>query len=131
MCGKCIYNRSTYTVKSSGYFISSSAEFTSGMKNGMNNFHRRNSHLRMFINRHTSSVVFHHNGIITLNGNMNRLAVTCKSFIYTIINDFIYEMMKSLWACTSYIHAGSFSYCFKTLKNLYLGGIILPICFLF
>ena len=41
--GKCIYNRSTYTMKSTGNLVSSTAEFSTGMQDRKYNFHSRKS----------------------------------------------------------------------------------------
>ena len=112
--GKCIYDRCTYPVKSSGYFISSAAEFTSGMQNGMNYLYCRYAQLRMFVYRHTSSVIFYSDGIIFVYRYMDRAAKSSKSFVDTVVYHFIHQMVKTPGTCTSDVHTGSFSYSFKT-----------------
>ena len=39
---ECVYNGRTYSVQTSGYFVSSSAEFSAGVKNRKYNLYRRN-----------------------------------------------------------------------------------------
>ena len=97
----------------------------------MNNFYCRYPHLRVDIYRHSSAVVLYSYRIIFMDSNFNSSTESGKSFVYTIIYYFIYEMMKTSGTCTSDVHTGSFSYRFKTFKHLYLLGAILLKLFLF
>ena len=131
MGGKGIYDRSTYTMETPGYLISSAAEFTAGMEHGMNHFHCGDSHLRMDINRHASSIVFHHNGIILLDGNMDILTVASKCFVDTVVYDFVNQVVQTSRAGGTDIHPWSLTNCFQTFQNLYLRRIILAVHFFF
>ena len=114
MSGKGIYDRCTYPVKSAGYLVSSSAEFTSSVQNGVNYFYCRYSKFRMSVYRHTSSVVFYSNGIILVYRYVNRAAKSSQRFVDTVVYHFIHQMVKTPGTCTSDVHTGSFSYSFKT-----------------
>ena len=118
-------------MKTAGNFISSAAEFTAGMEHRMNDFHCRDAHLRMLVHRHTAAVIFHHDGIILLYGDMDVLAVSGQSFVDTVIHNFINQMMKSSRSCASDVHARTLADCFQTFQNLYLRRIILAFCFFF
>ena len=94
--GQGINNRCTDTMKSAGYLISAAAEFTAGMKNGKYNFYRRFMGFCLYTDRYTTSVVDNCNGIVFINGHLNMITVTGKGLIDGIVNNLIYQMMKSL-----------------------------------
>ena len=58
---KRIYNGSSYTVKSTGYLVSSTAEFTAGMKHGKYNLYRRESRFVVDPYRNTTSIIYNRN----------------------------------------------------------------------
>ena len=128
---KGVHYRGAYAMKTSGYLISSAAEFTSCMKDRVDDFHCRYSHLRMVVHRHSSPVILHHDWIILLNCNIYSFTVSCQSFVNTVIHDFVNKMMKSLRTGASYIHTRSFSHSFKSFKYLNLRRVILSVCFFF
>ena len=109
-----IYNRCTYSMKTSGYFISSAAKFTAGMKDCKYNFNGRKTCFMIDSYRYTSSVICYSNRIIFIDNNCNSITVTCKRFIYRIIHYFIHKMMKTSAGCRTNIHTRSFSDCFKS-----------------
>ena len=55
--GQRIYNRRTNTMKTTGYLVSSTTEFTARMQNGKYNFNRRNTCFMIDTNRNTTSVI--------------------------------------------------------------------------
>ena len=54
---KRINYRCTYTMKSTGYFISSTAKFTAGMKNGKYYLYRRDTGLLIDSNRNSTTII--------------------------------------------------------------------------
>ena len=67
----------TNTVKSSWHLISSTTEFTPGMKNGIYNFNGRSSCLMININRYTSTIINYSDRVIFINHNFNMCTKTC------------------------------------------------------
>ena len=116
--GKSIYNRSPYSVKSSGYFISSASEFSAGMKYSKDNFYSRNACLMINSNRNPPPIVSYCNGIIFIDFHINTVTESCQCFIYGIINNLIDKMMQSSCRCASDIHTGPFSYSLKSFQYL-------------
>ena len=112
-------------MKSSGYLISSISEFASCMKYGKYYFNCRLSGFFLYIHRDASSIILYRYGIIRIYGYRYLITEACKSLIHSIINYLINHMMESGYGGGANIHSGSFSYCLKTLKYLYLGSIIL------
>ena len=74
---QCIYNRCTYTMKSTGYFVSSTAKFTTRMKNGKYNFYCRYSCFMVNSYRNTSSVINYCNGIIRIDSYLDFGTKSC------------------------------------------------------
>ena len=50
----------------------------------------------LYTDRYTTSVVDNCNGIVFINGHLNMITVTGKGLIDGIVNNLIYQMMKSL-----------------------------------
>ena len=74
---QCIYNRGTYTVKSTGYLVSSTAKFTTCMKDGKYNFYCRYSCFVIDSYRNTSSVINYCNGIIRIDSYLDFGTKSC------------------------------------------------------
>ena len=74
---QCIYNRGTYTVKSTRYLVSSTAKFTTRMKNGKYNFYCRYSCFVIDSYRNTSSVINYGNGIIRIDRYLDFSTKSC------------------------------------------------------
>ena len=131
VCRKRVDDGRADTVQTAGYLVASAAEFAAGMQNRMNNFNRRNTKFRMLVHRHTSAVILYHDGVVLLNRDMDRFAISGERFVDTVVHDFIDQMMQTLGTCTADVHAGSFANRFESLKDLYLGRVILTVCFFF
>ena len=74
---QCIYNRGTYAVKSAGYLISPTAEFTTCMKDSKYNFYCRYSRFMVNSYRNASSVINYCNGIIRINSHLDFGTKSC------------------------------------------------------
>ena len=116
--GKCIYYRCTYTVKTSGYLVPSTAKLSSCMKDGEYNFHGRNPRFVVDSHRDTPSVIYDGNGIIFLNFDIDYITKSRKCLIHCIIYDLVDQMVKSADGCTSDVHTRSFSDRFQTFQYL-------------
>ena len=116
--GKCIYNRCTNTVKTTGNLISSTAELTACVKNGKYNLNCRNTSLMIDTNRNTTTIICNCNGIIRIDIYMDLRTKTSQCFIDCVIHDLIYEMMKSTAGGTSDIHSRPLTYGFQSFQDL-------------
>ena len=128
---QCIYYGCTYTMKSSGYLVSSASELTAGMKDRKYYLYRRKSRFVVDTHRNSSSIVHNKNRIVLFNADINLGTISGQSLIDRIVYDLIDKMMKSADRCTSNVHSGSFSYCFQSFQNLNLVGSIFVIYFCF
>ena len=90
-----IYHRSSHSVKPSGDLIPSASEFASRMKDCKHNLHSRKPGLFLDSHRDSPAVVHNRNGIILIYLHINLAAIPCQSFVYGIIHDLIYQMVKS------------------------------------
>ena len=111
-------------MKTTGYFVSSTAEFTTCMQNGKYYFNSRNACFMINTYRYTTSIINNSNGIVLINGDINRITKSCKCLIYGIIYNFINQMMKTSACCGTDVHTGSLSNSLKTFQNLNLVGAI-------
>ena len=126
---QCINDRSSNTVKTAGYLVSSTAEFTSGMKNSKYNLYCRNTGFMINSNRNASSVVYNCDGVIRIDCYIDFCTVTGQCLIYGIVHDFIYKVVQTAAGCTSNVHTRSLTYGFQALQNLDLVRSVFRICF--
>ena len=117
---KGVYYGSTYTVQSAGYFVPSTAKFSTCMQNGKYNLYRRFSGFVVDVYRDSTAVIGNGNGIAFVDRYIYLRAKSCKRLIHCIIHNLVYKMVKSAGRSTSDIHTRSFSYCFETFQNLNL-----------
>ncbi len=110
--GKRVYYGRAYSVKPAGNFISPASEFSAGMENGKYYFNGRNTRFMIDADRNPSSVIYDCNGIIFIDGNVDRITKTCQRFVNGIIYNLIHKMMQSPQRGTSNIHTRPFSYRF-------------------
>ena len=125
VCGQRVNYRSTYSVESAGYLVSSAAELTAGVQLCVDDLNSRDSHLRMDVYRHSTSVVLDGDRVVFFDSYLYMFTKSCQRFIDRVVHDLVYEMMESRRACTSDVHTRSQTYRFKTLKYLYLTCAVL------
>ncbi len=116
--GKRIDDRSSHSMESAGYLISSAAEFSARVQDCEYHLHCRLSRFMIDPGWDPSPVIFHCDGIICMNRHLDVSAVPGKRLINGIIHDLIYQMMKSFDGYIINVHAGSFPDRFESLQNL-------------
>ena len=72
----------------------------------------------------SSAVVRYTDNVIRKKFHVNICAITCQCFVDGVIDNFVNKVMKTLWTGGTDIHTGSFSYCFKSFKNLDLVFVV-------
>ena len=122
--GKGVYYRSAYAMKTAGYFISGTAEFTARMKNGENNGYCRDSEFCVDTDGDSSAVIRYTNKVSGKDFNIDIGAITRKGFVDCVVDNFINKVMKTFRSGGTDIHTGSFSYCFKSFKDLDLVFVV-------
>ena len=96
---KSINNRSANAVKTSGNLVSSAAELAACVKNGENYFKSAFAGLLLNVNGNASAVIRNADYIALFDINLNVGAVSCKSLIDRVINNFINKVMQTRRAC--------------------------------
>jgi hypothetical protein len=116
--GQGVDNRNAYPVKPSGNLVAALVELAAGVQLGHNNFKGAYILPGMKIYRDTAAVVGYANNVSLFDTNVDLAAVTGKSFVYTVIDNLIDQMVKSVGACCPYVHTGTFPDGFQALENL-------------
>ena len=111
---KCVNASYTYAVQTAGNFITAIAKFTTGVENGHNNFNCRFAFFFHHINRNTTTIIAYGNTVIFVDDYTNVVTIACQSFVDTVIDNFINQMMQTTSRGTTNIHCRSFTYCFQT-----------------
>ena len=107
---ECINNAGTNTMKTAGYLVTFTAEFTAGMKNGKNNFNCCNTHFRMNTCGYTTTVIGYAYYVILFNFYFDMCTEASQGFVNRVIHNFINKMMKTIFTCRAYVHTGTLSY---------------------
>ena len=105
-------------MKSTTNVISFSSKLSASMKFCQTNFNCTFVFWLMNSRWNSSSIINNSATAIFEQKHFNRIAISCKRFINTIVNNFCYQMMKSSFVSASYIHSRSFSNRFKPFQNL-------------
>ena len=111
---KCVYAGYTYTVQTTGNFITAITKFTTSVENSHNNFNCRLTFFFHHINRNTTTIIAYGNTVISVDDYANVVTESSQSFVDTVIDNFINQMMQTTSRGTANIHCGSFTYCFQT-----------------
>ena len=82
-------------MQTAGYFISATAEFSSGMKNCKYNLYRRDSRFMINSYRNASSIIDNRNRIIFVNCNFYCITITGQCLVYRIIHNLIHKVMQT------------------------------------
>ena len=122
--GKGVNNGCAYAMKTAGNFIAAAAEFTACMENGENNGYRRDSEFCMDTYGDSSAVIGYTDEISRKEFDVDIGAVSCQCFVDGVIHYFVNKVMKTLGTGGTDIHTGSFSYCFKSFKDLDLVFVV-------
>jgi hypothetical protein len=94
------------------------------MKNGENNGYRRNSEFCVDTDGDSSAVIRYTDKVSGKNFYVDIGAIARKGFVDGVVDNFINKVMKTLGAGGADIHTGSFSYCFKSFKDLDLVFVV-------
>ena len=129
--GKGIYDWYPYTMQASWYLVSACTKLSSGMQYCKHRFKCRLSCLRVNFNRYTSTVIYYCYTVVYVNRHIDIFTISGKSLIYSIVHDFVNEVMQSFASCRAYIHTRPFPYRLQTFKYLYLLGTVFNIDFFF
>ena len=95
-------------------------KFSTGVEGGHDQFQSGHVFGGVFIYGNTSTVILNRDTIIFVNGYPYTSTVTRKCFIDTVINNFPYEVVKTLLSGIAYVHGRSFPYCLQTIQYLNL-----------
>ena len=121
---ECIYDRRTNTVQTARILISVTAEFSARVKNRVNDLQRRNTHLRMNAAGDTATVVLHRHAVVGMQRDLNALAATRQCLVDRVIDDLVYQMVKSARRSRPDIHTRSLSHGLQTLQYLNLAFVV-------
>lgn len=93
--GKRVDNRRAHAVKSSRHLISAAAEFSSRMEHGEN--HGDGGHIVFFVDSggNSAAVVGDPDDVAGENVHLDVCAVSGKSLVYGVVDDFVNKVMKS------------------------------------
>ena len=122
--GQGIDYRCAYSVQTSRYLISSSAELAACVQYGKYYLQSRLSRLLLYIYRDSSSVVAHGDRIVLMDSYLDMCTEARQCLIDGIVHDLIYQMMETARGSRPYIHTGSAPDRLKSFEYLYLFRIV-------
>ena len=122
--GKRVYAGDTHTVQTAGNLVCVMVELAARMQNGHDDF---DGGLALFvhINRDASSVIGNADAVIGADGDFNMSCVSGESFVDTVVNRFIDQMMQTALTGVADIHARTFPNSLKTFQHGdFRGGVL-------
>jgi hypothetical protein len=90
------------------------------MEPSHNQFQSADMLSRVDIHGNSPAVILYPDHIIPFKDHQDRIAVPLHSLIDRVIHDLKYQMVETINTGSADVHARSFPYRFKTLKNLYI-----------
>ena len=82
-------------MKTAGNLIAFTTEFTASMQDRKNDLNRWNLLFWMLINRDTATIIINGDRIVFMYGYHDVGAIASERFIDCVVNNLIYEMMKT------------------------------------
>jgi hypothetical protein len=116
--GKGVYHRNADPVKAAGDLIGLFVEFSACMEPGHDQFQGADLFFGVHSHRNTPAVIFYTDNIVSFQNHKDFRTVALHGFVYRIIYNFIYQMVKTVYTGGSYVHAGTFPHRIKALENL-------------
>ncbi|MNJ75074.1 hypothetical protein D3C77_721100 [compost metagenome] len=79
------------------------------MQYGHNDFQSRFFQLRILTDRDTTPIIDNGNTVVLMDDDFDFVTISCQSLVNTVIDDFPYEVMKTLAARRANIHPRTFT----------------------
>ena len=117
-------------MEAAGDFVALAAELAARVKDGKNDFNRRNFFLWMFVDRNTAAVVYNRNGVVLVNGHVDLRAESGQSLVDGVVDDLIDQMVKTTRTSGANVHARTFADRFQALEHLDIRTIVMAGVFL-
>ena len=92
---KGINYRRTYTMKSTRYLVSATAELATGMKHRKYDFYGRKSCFFLDSNWDSTSIINNSNRIVGIDDHIDLCTISSQSLVNGVVNDLIYQMMET------------------------------------
>src|SRR5579863_6884089 len=74
----------------------------------------------MLFDRDAAPVILDGDGAIRVNNHAHAVGITCHHLVYTVVNNFIDQVMQAALVGRANIHTGTHPHRFQTFKNLYI-----------
>jgi hypothetical protein len=105
-------------VKASGHLVAVFAELAAGVEDGKYDLQCGAVFLLVHAGRDTAAVVAYADGVALQHADVDGVAVACHGFIYTVVDDFVYEVMEAALRNVAYIHRRALADRFESFKYL-------------
>jgi hypothetical protein len=107
-------------VKAAGNLVGIRIELAARMKDRHHDLGRRTLFLFMNVSRDSAPVIDNGHRIVHVDRHLDRVAIARKRFVYRVIDDLVYQVMKSEIAGEPMYIAGRLRTAVASLKNRYL-----------
>ncbi len=92
---KGVHHAASDTVQTAGHRVSAAAELSTGVQCGQHNLNRRALLHGVLVHGDATSIVGDADSTIRQHHDIDLVAVTCQRLIDRVIDDFIYQVMKT------------------------------------
>ncbi len=115
--GQCVHHGCTHAVKSAGNFVSFSAKFASGMENSHDCFERGNFCLFVNVHGNTAAVIYDSYAVVREECDLDVIGKAAHGFIAGVVEYLCNEVVETVRACCTDVHAGALTDRLKTFHN--------------
>ena len=95
------------------------------MQNSQGDFQCRTVFLGVDLGRDPPSVILYRDRIVLVDDYVNFRAITCQCFVYGVVHDFIYQMVKAFFIHVADVHGRAFAYGLQSFKYLDAVGTVI------
>ena len=124
--GKGVDAGDAHAMEASGHLVAVLGELAAGVQDRQDDLEGRTVLLGMHVRRDASAVVLNPDGVVLLYGHVYLVAEAGHGFVDTVVNHFIYQVVKAPLCDVSDVHRRSFPHSLKPFEDLdAIGGILL------
>ena len=95
------------------------------MKDGQNDFDRRDLLFRMLVHGNAATVVNDGDGVVFMDGDVDGCAVTGKRFVDRVVDDLVHQVMQTARAGRADVHARTLADRLQALEDLDVGTVVM------
>ena len=101
----------THAVQAARHLVGAFVKLATGMQHCHYDLEGRFFQFLMLVDGDTATIVFHDNGVVLGDSDVDSVAESCKCLVDRVIDNLANKMVQSFHACVANVHGGAFAHC--------------------